>query len=395
MRTRKLDGYLLHQQYSTVLAGNTSRTTIPKWMKDLEKNQGVIPSPSSLLSRSKKAFQNRQKELEDQIILYEAVMRDDFSGSPNRIGISIIGLLVVTGLIANQIRHHGAGPVWYSRSNPFPLACCLELMPWLISNRSDPKSAWLDFELKLWDPYTRMFFSMSLITFSVVKSLKFAFTLSHTIKRITIKKKDLNNLQRIISSKKNKPIDPSILNSVPMTLYSIGSLDLIYPIRKLYEYSILETIRMGDMIRLSQPIASQNQASSYQRSLWLKFCVSSNDPPVNKLDQKRKSNFLNLAHLNTFALQIPAVGVWGNSKFDLRPLDILSLFEEKIKSVDDLIPQQKNHTPQRIEEEDHQLRYKLFGLDFRHSLGFNLSVIKVYLSDYYRFLSSIKFSPSS
>ncbi|KAH9442482.1 hypothetical protein Pst134EB_028733 [Puccinia striiformis f. sp. tritici] len=372
MRTRKLDGYLLHQQYSTVLAGNTSRTTIPKWMKDLEKNQGVIPSPSSLLSRSKKAFQNRQKELEDQIILYEAVMRDDFSGSPNRIGISIIGLLVVTGLIANQIRHHGAGPVW-----------------------SDPKSAWLDFELKLWDPYTRMFFSMSLITFSVVKSLKFAFTLSHTIKRITIKKKDLNDLQRIISSKKNKPIDPSILNSVPMTLYSIGSLDLIYPIRKLYEYSILEAIRMGDMIRLSQPIASQNQASSYQRSLWLKFCVSSNDPPVNKLDQKRKSNFLNLAHLNTFALQIPAVGVWGNSKFDLRPLDILSLFEEKIKSVDDLVPQQKNQTPQRIEEEDHQFRYKVFGLDFRHSLGFNLSVIKVYLSDYYRFLSSIKFSPSS
>ncbi|POW13167.1 hypothetical protein PSTT_03931 [Puccinia striiformis] len=336
-------------------------------MKDLEKNQGVIPSPSSLLSRSKKAFQNRQKELEDQIILYEAVMRDDFSGSPNRIGISIIGLLVVTGLIANQIRHHGAGPVWYSRSNPFPLACCLELMPWLISNRSDPKSAWLDFELKLWDPYTRMFFSMSLITFSVVKSLKFAFTLSQSF--------DIEF-----------STDDIIFDRITRSHISDKKIIRIFDSRD---------DKNGDMIRLSQPIASQNQASSYQRSLWLKFCVSSNDPPVNKLDQKRKSNFLNLAHLNTFALQIPAVGVWGNSKFDLRPLDILSLFEEKIKSVDDLIPQQKNHTPQRIEEEDHQLRYKLFGLDFRHSLGFNLSVIKVYLSDYYRFLSSIKFSPSS
>ncbi|KAA1070813.1 hypothetical protein PGT21_024825 [Puccinia graminis f. sp. tritici] len=137
----------------TFTSTTTARSSsIPGWIKDLEKKQGSLSRPSQ---PKLTIINNRQKELEDQIIIYQASMKDDFSGSPNRIGISIIGLLITSGLVANQIRHHGAGPVW-----------------------SDSKSDWLDFELKLWDQSTRMAISIGLITFSFIKSLKFLFTLT-------------------------------------------------------------------------------------------------------------------------------------------------------------------------------------------------------------------------
>ncbi|OAV90854.1 hypothetical protein PTTG_02193 [Puccinia triticina 1-1 BBBD Race 1] len=356
---QKLNHY---QSYSAAPGGYPALTTIPKWLKELEKNQAPLPSP---LPSQPRIVNNRQKELDDQAIIYEANIRDDFSGSPNRIGISIIGLLITSGLVANQIRHHGAGPVW-----------------------SDPKSDWLDFELKLWDQSTRMFISISLITLSFVKSVKFLFTLSHTIKRITIKKTHLSQLKKLVSARKNKPSSQALLDSVPLNFYSIGALDLIYPIKRIFQFSILDSIPTSRLLRLSQPLDSQSQ-SYHQRSLWLKFCVSadSRDRPLEN------------TQLNSFALQIPAAGVWGNAKFDLAPSDILSLFEEKIRSIDDLKANKSRstqpkkpagnqlHLPGENVDQDGQL-YKLFGLDLRHSLGFNLSVLKAHLSSYYRHLSA-------
>jgi hypothetical protein len=101
----------------------------------------------------------------------------------------------------------------------------------------------------------------------------------------------------------------------------VGSLDLIYPINKLFRFSILDAIRLSDLLRLSRPITAQSQPHN-QRSLWLKFAVSPNrslqTPPAPK-------QIFDHNQLNSFALQIPAVGVWGNSKFDLSASDILSL----------------------------------------------------------------------
>ncbi|PLW15185.1 hypothetical protein PCANC_12849 [Puccinia coronata f. sp. avenae] len=347
------------QTSSLSSSGDRTTTTIPRWLKDLEKKQAALLPPSSPSPRST-PVNNRQRELDDQIIIYEAHIRDDFSGSPNRIALSMVGLLITSGLVANQIRHHGAGPVW-----------------------PDPKSAWLDFELKLWDQSTRFLVSMGLISFSFFKSLKFLFTLSHTVKRITIQKSHLNQLKQLLSSKRNKP---ALMASVPLNFYSVGSLDLIYPINKLFRFSILDAIRLSDLLRLSRPITAQSQPHN-QRSLWLKFAVSPNrslqTPPAPK-------QIFDHNQLNSFALQIPAVGVWGNSKFDLSASDILSLFEEKVQSVDGLTG--RNSTPdsrsqsdtggsgEHIPVEDEQRAHTLFGLDFRHSLALNLAVLKARLS---------------
>ncbi|KAA1132563.1 hypothetical protein PGTUg99_005956 [Puccinia graminis f. sp. tritici] len=372
----------------TFTSTTTARSSsIPGWIKDLEKKQGSLSRPSQ---PKLTIINNRQKELEDQIIIYQASMKDDFSGSPNRIGISIIGLLITSGLVANQIRHHGAGPVW-----------------------SDSKSDWLDFELKLWDQSTRMAISIGLITFSFIKSLKFLFTLTHTIKRITIPKDHLTHLKRLISStrKRNKPLSEAQLSSLRLTFYSIGSLDLIGPLRRLFGFSVHAGIPLSHLLRLSRPLEEQTQAF-HQRALWLKFSFSNPNPPPppppqphprppQKNTPPRPADHpqlgLDLAQLNSFALQVPAVGLWGNAKFDLSPSDILALFEEKIKSIDDvttLTRQPTNNQSQRTTDQAYLsgaqegLLYTLFGLDFRHSIGFNLSVLKAHLSSYYHRLSS-------
>jgi len=333
-------------------------------MRALEKKQPTYGQPT-VGGGHEEGRTSRQAALDDQIVIYEARIRDDFSGSPNRIGLSMLGLLLTSGLVANQIRHHGAGPVWPSA-----------------------ESGWLDFELKLWDPSTRILVSVGLITFSFVKSLKFLFTLTHTIKRITIKKQDLRQLQQLIAtSRKRKKAGRMRGPSVGLTMYPVGAVSLVGPVRKLFGFSVLESVPLGEMVRLSSPIAGQTLPHD-RRSLWLKFCdPSSSDPPL--LDSSPTTPLLP-SHLNSFALQIPAVGRWGNSSFNLSPSDILSLFEERIQSIHEPTSHGQGSTSPvdggreaPIEDAD-DVRRLFFGLDFRHSVGFNLAVLRALLAARYR-----------
>ncbi|KNZ50510.1 hypothetical protein VP01_437g1 [Puccinia sorghi] len=296
------------RRLATAAAATTTRgEKAAQWMQELERKQPPLGLPASATTQGRTQNNSRQETLDDQIIIYDAQISDDFSGSPNRIGLSMIGLLLTSGLVANQLRHHGAGPVW-----------------------PDAQSGWLDFELELWNPSTRILVSVGLITFSFVKSLKFLFTLTQLSissiwtptkkkKRITIKKQDLSQLQQLIatSSKRKKAVQ---MRPVRLTFSPVGALELVRPVRKLFGFSVLESVPLSDMVRLSSPIGAQ-KLPHHRRSVWLKFL----DPSPNQSIHSSVTTTLHYNQLNSFALQIPAVGRWGNSLFNLPPSHILSL----------------------------------------------------------------------
>lgn len=351
-----------NQQLTHPTRGSPASSSHQRWLDQLQSQQSLPHScPSSfdpVLVRPSKPT-----ELSDEIEIYgPGLLQDRSSQSSHRwIPLSLIGLLITSGLAANQIRHHGAGPVW-----------------------KDSKSDWSDFQLELWDPSTRKCLSIGLITFGLLRSLKSFFTLSHTIKRITIKRSDIDRFKSLIKSTSRTKNSRMISNSkIELKFYSIGSLETIYPINKLFKFSIFDSITLQDLVRF--PIDQSTFGTPrHAPFIWLKHRLYEGphhptpDKPTDDHQLSIQSSS-NLPELNSLALQIPKSGVWGHPSFGLDGDETRLIFEKKVKSVDELIVDLA--PKEALEERSRETCFlKMLGLDFRQSIAFNLIVLKSILA---------------
>ncbi|KAG0150039.1 hypothetical protein CROQUDRAFT_130987 [Cronartium quercuum f. sp. fusiforme G11] len=173
---------------------------VPQWLKELEINQNskflisCLNESGKLNTTTESTNNGPEDEASGEVVIYRAKMKNDWRGSPNRVGMSVVGLLIASGYFAQQIRHHGAGPTW-----------------------PDAKSEWSDYQLVPWHPTTRFLIASSIITFTTYRAFTFLLTLSHTIRKITI-------------PRGIKLITPT----TDLKLYSIASQDLIWPLNQFF-----------------------------------------------------------------------------------------------------------------------------------------------------------------
>ncbi|KAH9816534.1 hypothetical protein DFH28DRAFT_207550 [Melampsora americana] len=218
-----------HQERNFHQSHLIQTTPIPKWLKSLESNQNLTKeklNKSKTNLKEEKLKERFKKDLRNEIVIYESNINDhDLNRSPNRTGLKLVSLIVISTYFAQQIRHNGAFPIW--------LEC---------------DSHWSDYQLQLLDSRIRVLISTSILTFTTYKSLKYFLTLSHTIRRISIP---------ITSSMKS-------LNQIKLTpktnlrVFPIGSIDLIWPFKLFFPFLLISPSQFYSLNHLINPNKSFN-----------------------------------------------------------------------------------------------------------------------------------------
>ncbi|MBW0498715.1 hypothetical protein O181_038430 [Austropuccinia psidii MF-1] len=300
---------------------------VPNWLKELEIRQtGRAKTSQEKNSESGNNGKGKQADDGEEVMIYVAKLKDNWRGSPTRVGLSLIGFMILSGYVAQQVRHYGAGPVWPDSKD------------W----------SWTNFELKPWSDWTRLVVSAGIITLSTYKSIGFILTLSHTVRRISFKlKQPLKNDHRHRRSFRQPAID----SNTKLTLYSIGSQDLFYPLNRLFPPLIIRPSELWCFGRLTDRMNVKAQKIGEK-------VVKGGLIPLKPIE-------------GGLATQLPIDGTWGNFNHDLTPDQIKAMLEDSFEY---------------LELKDPMIHYHI-GFDPRQTIKFNINVLLSYLNHFRRKLS--------